>query len=166
MVDEADRSLHDALSVLSQTVKETRTVLGGGCAEMAMSKEVDEEARKTAGKRAIATEAFARALRQVRENENDRYLLTHLLQLPTILANNAGLDSSELVSQLRAAHQRGEKDSGLDLFKGQVSSMRDLGVTESYKLKRQVILSATEASELILRVDDVLKSAPRKRDAH
>ncbi|PWN35311.1 uncharacterized protein FA14DRAFT_160515 [Meira miltonrushii] len=150
MVDEAERSLHDALSVLSQTVKETRVVLGGGCAEMSMSKEVDEEARKTSGKRALATEAFARALRQ----------------LPTILANNAGLDSSELVSQLRAAHQRGDKDAGLDLFQGKVTSMREMGVTESYKLKRQVVLSASEASELILRVDDVLKSAPRRREAH
>lgn len=150
MVDEADRSLHDALSVLSQTVKETRVTLGGGCAEMAMSKEVDEEARKTAGKKAIATESFARALRQ----------------LPTILADNAGLDSSELVSQLRAAHQAGQTDAGLDLNEGKVASMADLGVTESYKLKRQVILSASEAAEMILRVDDILKAAPRKREAH
>jgi T-complex protein 1 subunit beta len=150
MVDEAERSLHDALSVLSQTVKETRVVLGGGCAEMSMSKEVDEEARKTSGKKAIATEAFARALRQ----------------LPTILANNAGLDSSDLVARLRAAHQQGDKDAGLDLNNGKVVSMREAGVTESYKLKRQVVLSASEASELILRVDDVLKSAPRRREAH
>ncbi|PWN89903.1 hypothetical protein FA10DRAFT_240389, partial [Acaromyces ingoldii] len=150
MVDEAERSLHDALSVLSQTVKETRVVLGGGCAEMSMSKVVDEEARRTAGKKAIATEAFARALRQ----------------LPTILANNAGLDSADLVAKLRAAHQEGDKDAGLDLNEARVRSMRELGVTESYKLKRQVVLSASEASELILRVDDVLKSAPRRREAH
>lgn len=65
MVDEAERSLHDALCVLSQTVKETRTVLGGGCSEMAMSKKVDELARRTPGKQAIAVESFARALRQV-----------------------------------------------------------------------------------------------------
>jgi T-complex protein 1 subunit beta len=66
MVDEAERSLHDALAVLSQTVKETRVVLGGGCSEMLMSNAVDEAARKTSGKKAIAVEAFARALRQVR----------------------------------------------------------------------------------------------------
>ncbi|UZJ51808.1 hypothetical protein CBS101457_001128 [Exobasidium rhododendri] len=150
MVDEAERSLHDALSVLSQTVKDTRVVLGGGCAEMSMSKVVDEEARKTPGKKAIATESFARALRQ----------------LPTILANNAGLDSSDLVARLRAAHQQGDKDAGLDLNNGKIISMRETGVTESYKLKRQVVLSASEASELILRVDDVLKSAPRRREGH
>lgn len=97
MVDEAERSLHDALSVLSQTVKETRTVLGGGCSEMLMSCAVEEEARKIKGKKAIATEAFARALRQI----------------PTILADNAGYDSSDLVTRLRAAHYEGQADAGL-----------------------------------------------------
>lgn len=65
MVDEAERSLHDALSVLSQTVKESRVVLGGGCSEMLMSNAVEEEARKVSGKKAIAVEAFSKALRQV-----------------------------------------------------------------------------------------------------
>jgi T-complex protein 1 subunit beta len=100
MVDEAERSLHDALSVLSQTVKETRVVLGGGCSEMLMSCAVDEEARKVQGKKAIAAEAFGRALRQI----------------PTILADNAGYDSSELVSQLRAAHYKGQSEAGLGAF--------------------------------------------------
>lgn len=97
MVEEADRSLHDALSVLSQTVKETRTVLGGGCAEMTMANAVDEEAKRTEGKKALAVESFARALRQI----------------PTILADNAGYDSSDLVAKLRAAHYEGKSDSGL-----------------------------------------------------
>lgn len=65
MIDEAERSLHDALSVLSQTVKESRVVLGGGCSEMLMSNAVEEESRKISGKKAIATEAFSKALRQV-----------------------------------------------------------------------------------------------------
>jgi T-complex protein 1 subunit beta len=97
MVDEAERSLHDALSVLSQTVKETRVVLGGGCSEMLMSCAADEAAKTVKGKKAIATEAFARALRQI----------------PTILADNAGYDSSDLVSKLRAAHYEGRSDAGL-----------------------------------------------------
>jgi T-complex protein 1 subunit beta len=65
LLDEAERSLHDALCVLSQTVCEPRTSLGGGCAEMIMAKAVDQLAAKTAGKKAIAMEAFSRALRQV-----------------------------------------------------------------------------------------------------
>ena len=100
MVDEAERSLHDALSVLSQTVKETRVTLGGGCAEMLMSCAVDNEAKRVLGKKAIAVEAFSHALRQ----------------LPTILADNAGYDSSDLVSRLRAAHYDGQADAGLGKF--------------------------------------------------
>lgn len=150
MIDEAERSLHDALSVLSQTVKETRVTLGGGCAEMIMSNAVDEEARRTPGKKALAVEAYAQALRQ----------------LPTILADNAGLDSADLVAQLRAAHHAGQHDMGLDLDHGTLASMTELGVTESYKLKNQVIISATEAAEMILRVDDILRATPRKREAH
>ncbi|KAL0566376.1 T-complex protein 1 subunit beta [Marasmius crinis-equi] len=149
MVDEADRSLHDALSVLSQTVKETRTVLGGGCSEMLMSCSVDEAARSIKGKKAIAAEAFGRALRQI----------------PTILADNAGFDSSDLVARLRAAHYEGQGDAGLDMNEGAIASMRKLGITESYKLKRQVVLSATEAAEMIIRVDDILRATPRKREA-
>ncbi|KAH9065135.1 chaperonin Cpn60/TCP-1 family [Lactarius deliciosus] len=149
MVDEAERSLHDALSVLSQTVKETRVVLGGGCSEMLMSVEVEERAKKVRGKKAIAAEAFARALRQI----------------PTILADNAGYDSSDLVARLRAAHHDGQADAGLNMDEGSIGSMKELGVTESYKLKRQVVLSATEAAEMIIRVDDILRAAPRKREA-
>ncbi|KAI8873534.1 T-complex protein 1 subunit beta [Ramicandelaber brevisporus] len=148
VLDEAERSLHDALCVLSQTIKEPRTVLGGGCVEMLMSKSVDELAAITAGKHAIAIEAFARALRRI----------------PTILANNAGLDSALMVSQLRAAHNRGENEAGLNLYKGEVTSMRQLGVTESFKLKRQVLMSATEGAEMIVRVDNILRTAPRQRE--
>jgi T-complex protein 1 subunit beta len=97
MVEEAERSLHDALSVLSQTVKETRVTLGGGCAEMLMSCAVDEAARTVKGKKALAVEGFSRALRQ----------------MPTILADNGGYDSSDLVTKLRAAHYEGRSDAGL-----------------------------------------------------
>lgn len=93
-------------------------------------------------------------------------------QIPTILADNAGFDSSDLVAKLRAAHYDGRTDAGLgalstptlavsvtdsdssDMERGVVGSMRECGVTESYKLKRQVVLSASEAAEMILRVDD------------
>ena len=72
-------------------------------------------------------------------------------QIPTILADNGGYDSSDLVTRLRAAHYEGKSDAGLDLDTGDIASMRDLGVTESYKLKKQVVVSASEAAEMILR---------------
>lgn len=66
ILDEAERSLHDALCVLSQTVKETSTVFGGGCSEMLMAHAVSQLASKTPGKEAVAIESFAKALRQCR----------------------------------------------------------------------------------------------------
>lgn len=105
MLDEAERSLHDALCVLSQTVTDSRVLLGGGWPEMVMAKEVDELARKTPGKKSLAIEAFSRALQAI----------------PTIIADNAGLDSAELIAQLRAEHQKEGSTAGIDVISGAVS---------------------------------------------
>lgn len=148
VLDEAERSLHDALSVLSQTTKETRTVLGGGCAEMIMSKAVDTAAQNVEGKKALAVESFAKALRQ----------------LPTILADNAGFDSSELITKLRSSIYHGMSTSGLNLDNGTIADMRELGIVESYKLKRAVVTSASEAAEVLLRVDNIIRAKPRTAD--
>lgn len=86
--------------------------------------------------------------------------------MPTTLSDNAGYDSSDLVARLRAAHYDGKADAGLDMEKGTIGSMKEIGITESYKLKRQVVVSASEAAEMILRVDDILRSAPRTREGH
>ena len=148
LLDESERSLHDALSVLSQTTVETRTVLGGGCSETNMSKAVDQAAQNVSGKKSLAIEAFARALRQ----------------LPTILADNAGFDSSELVTRLRSSVYNGLITSGLDLNKGDIADMRELGIVESYKLKYAVVSSASEAAEVLLRVDNIIRANPITAD--
>ncbi|XP_077121376.1 T-complex protein 1 subunit beta isoform X2 [Ranitomeya variabilis] len=147
ILDEAERSLHDALCVLSQTVKDTRTVFGGGCSEMLMAHAVAELANRTPGKESVAIESFAKALQM----------------LPTIIADNAGYDSADLVSQLRAAHSEGKATYGLDMRNGIIGDMEEVGITESFQVKRQVLLSAAEAAEVILRVDNIIKAAPRKR---
>lgn len=147
ILDEAERSLHDALCVLAQTVKDSRTVYGGGCSEMLMAHAVTELASKTPGKEAVAMESYAKALRM----------------LPTIIADNAGYDSADLVAQLRAAHSEGNTTAGLDMMEGTIGDMAALGITESFQVKRQVLLSAAEAAEVILRVDNIIKAAPRKR---
>ena len=118
ILDEAERSIHDALCVLASTVKETRTVYGGGtifiygivlkqvivhvfflqgCSEVLMAMAIYALAAKTPGKESMAMEAFARAL----------------LQLPVVIADNAGYDSAQLVSELRAAHAQGKHTTGL-----------------------------------------------------
>merc|ERR1711942_152488 len=110
ILDEADRSLHDALCVLTQTVKETRTVYGGGCSEVLMAGKVNELAVATEGKEALAIEAFANAL----------------LKVPTIIADNAGYDSADLVSRIRAKHAQGHSTCGLDMERGAVGDMIEL----------------------------------------
>merc|ERR1712226_1109382 len=149
ILDEAERSLHDALCVLTSTVKETKTVHGGGCSEMLMANAVLDAAANTAGKEAIAMEAYAKAL----------------TELPTIIAENGGYDAAQLVSELRALHKQNKSTMGLNMREGIVGDMGELGITESLSVKRQVIVSASEAAEMILRVDDILKAAPRKRQA-
>lgn len=148
IIGEADRSLHDALCVLTSTVKEPRTVYGGGCSEMVMAQAISEAAAKTAGKESHAMESFANALRQ----------------LPSIIAENGGYDSALLVSELKALHATGNNTKGLDMYKGEVGDMVEMGITESFQVKRQVLVQAAEAAEMILRVDDILKAAPRKRE--
>jgi len=94
-----------------------------------------------------AMEAFAAALRQ----------------LPSIIAENGGYDSAQLVSELKAAHHSGQSTMGLNMYEGQIGCMSKLGITESFSVKRQVLVQASEAAEMILRVDDILKAAPRPR---
>ncbi|CDW58898.1 T complex protein 1 subunit beta [Trichuris trichiura] len=148
IVDEAERSLHDALCVLSIHMKEAKVVLGGGCSEVAMATAVSAVASRTPGKQALAMESFARAL----------------LHIPEILAENGGYDSAELVSQIRAAHARGKKTYGLDMNDGTVGDMMSMGIYESYRVKLSALNSAAEAAEMLLRVDNIIKDEPRKRD--
>merc|ERR1712151_141315 len=147
ILDEAERSLHDALAVLFQTVQETRVVHGGGSTEMAMAQAVLEKMATVEGKESIAMEQFAKALQQ----------------LPAILCDNGGFDSAELVGQLRACHARGEHTMGIEFNRGSVANMAELGIMESFRSKMSQLCSAAEAAEMIIRVDDIIKNAPRQR---
>lgn len=115
---------------------------------MKMSSEVDKLALTEKGKESLAIEGFARALRQ----------------LPTIISDNAGLDSAELVSNLKSTIYSGSLSAGIDINLGIVGDMKELGVYECLKVKEQALLSACEAAEMILRVDEVITCAPRQRD--
>lgn len=119
ILDEAERSLHDALCVLVAAVKNHRVVYGGGNSEMKMSLAVDELSKSVSGKQALAIESYAKALRQI----------------PTIIADNAGYDSAELVANLRSEIFNGKKEAGLNMFKGHVDNMKELGVTECLRVK-------------------------------
>merc|ERR1711959_878826 len=121
VLGEAERSIHDALCVLMTTVKENRTVYGGGCCGVLMAQAVEEVAAETPGKISLAMEAYARALREI----------------PKAVADNGGYDSSLLVTQLRAEHAKGNASMGLDMNAGTIGDMADLGILESYQSNLQ-----------------------------
>lgn len=148
ILDEAERSLHDALAVLYQTVQETRVVHGGGSTEMAMAEAISKKMKEVEGKESMAMEQFGKALQQI----------------PVTLADNAGFDSADLVGKLRAAHARGEATAGLEFNTGEVADMAKLGIMESYRSKMSQLCSAAEAAEMIIRVDDIIRNAPRQRE--
>merc|ERR1711907_619339 len=110
VVDEAHRSLHDALCVLSQTVKHSSVLPGGGASEMLMAQAVEEASKTVSGKQVLAMEAFARALRS----------------MPMHIADNAGYDSADLVAGLRAKHYEGHHTWGLEMNTGTLADMNEL----------------------------------------
>ena len=147
LLDEAERSLHDALCVIVETVRSHKVIYGGGHAEMKIAADVEALSKEVKGKESLAIEGFARAFRQI----------------PLILSDNAGFDSAELVSNLKNAIYDGDETAGLDLEEGKVGNMKELGVYECFKVKEQALLSACEAAEMIIRVDDIISCAPRAR---
>ena len=115
---------------------------------MSMSLAVEELAKVTKGKEGLAIEAFAKALRA----------------LPTIICDNAGYDSAELVQNLRSEIASGNATAGLNMNDGSIYDMGEQGINECYKVKEQALHSAAEAAEMILRVDEIVRCAPRKRE--
>ncbi len=143
VVDEADRSLHDALSVVRNALEDGKIVAGGGAPEAELAKRLREYAVKVGGREQLAIEAFAEALEAV----------------PTTLAENAGLDPIDVLVELRSKHERqGNPWFGIDVYSGQVKDMRKLNVLEPVRVKQQIVKSASEAASMILRIDDVIAS--------
>ena len=144
LVDEAERAMKDALSVVADVVHKPKVVTGAGAIEAELSKKLIDYAIKVGGREQLAIEAFAETLDTI----------------PKTLADNAGLDPIDIMVSLRSAHQK--KDGltyGVDVFEGKVRDMRKQGVLEPVRVKEQAIKSAAEAASMILRVDDVIAAA-------
>jgi len=146
IVDEAERSIHDALCVVRDVVQEPKILAGGGAPEIEVAKELRKYAESLPGREQLAVQSFADAIETV----------------PVTLAENAGLDPIDILSELRAAHDKGEKWTGVDVFEGKVRSMEELDVYEPLAVKKQVIKSATEAATMILKIDDVIAAGKTK----
>jgi len=144
LVDEAERALKDALSVVADVVQKPKVVTGGGAAEAELAKRLKQYATKVGGREQLAIEAFADTLEMI----------------PKTLAENAGLDPIDTLVALRTAHEKKDGvNQGVDVFKGGVKDLSKQGVIEPVKVKEQAIRSATEAASMILRIDDVIAAA-------
>ncbi|MEM1601720.1 MAG: thermosome subunit beta [Candidatus Bathyarchaeia archaeon] len=149
MVDEAERAMHDALSVIADVIEKNKVVPGGGAAEAEVAKELRKYAAQIGGREQLAIEAFAEALEII----------------PKTLAENAGLEPIDVMVELRAAHEKPDGYAyGVDVFSGKVVNMFEKGVIEPLVVKEQAIKSATEAASMILRIDDVIAAAKPKEE--
>ena len=143
VVDELNRALEDAIRVVSVVVEDGKFVAGGGSPETELSLRLKDYAATVGGRAQLAIEAFASALEII----------------PRTLAENAGLDPIDMLVELRAAHEKGGKTAGLDVFAGHPGDMQAAGVIEPLRVKTQAISSAAEAAVMILRIDDVIAAS-------
>jgi thermosome len=149
VVDEAERSLHDALCVVRNTIEDQKIVPGGGAPEAEIAKQLRDYAVKVGGREQLAIEAFADAVESI----------------PLTLAENAGLDPIDIMVALRAKHESAHSSSfGVDVFSGKVRDMLELNVVEPLRVKQQVIKSASEAASMILKIDDLIAAKGMEKE--
>jgi thermosome len=142
VVDEGERALNDSLSVVRDVLEDQKMVAGGGAPETEVAKRLRDYAESIGGREQLAIEAFAESLEIV----------------PKTLAENAGHDQLNMLVKLRAAHEKDGLWMGVNINTGDVSDMLEAGVVEPLRVKKQAIVSASEAAEMILRIDDVIAS--------
>jgi len=144
LVDEAERCLNDALSVVVDVIKTNKMVAGGGAIESELSRRLHDYAAKVGGREQLAIDAFADSLEII----------------PITLAENAGLDPIDIIVSLRSAHEKPDGLwKGVNVYTGKAVDMMDENVLEPLTVKEQAIKSAVEAASMILRIDDVIASA-------
>ncbi|TFH15811.1 thermosome subunit [Candidatus Bathyarchaeota archaeon] len=149
IVDEAERSIHDALCVVKDVVQEPKIVAGGGAPEIETARLLREFAEKLAGRERLAVVAFADALEVI----------------AITLAENSGMDPIDAISEMRSEHAKGKKWVGINGHTNKVADLSLINVYEPMVVKSQAIKSATEAATLLLKIDDIIavskSSAPQ-----
>ena len=147
VVDEAERSFHDALCVVRNAVEDGKIVAGGGAPEAETAKQLRDYALKVGGREQLAIEAYAEALEAI----------------PLIIAENSGLDPIDIMVELRSKHAHPEnKWFGVQVKTGKIADMLTDNVVEPLRVKQQAVKSATEAACMLLRIDDILSSKGTK----
>ncbi|KAJ1843841.1 T-complex protein 1 subunit delta [Coemansia sp. RSA 2611] len=142
VLDEADRSIHDALCVIRCLVKKRALIVGGGAPEIEVSQRLFEQAKAQPGFQAVCFQAFAEAVEVI----------------PTTLAENSGLSPISIVTELRNRHANGEKTVGINVRKGTISDMQRENVIQPLLVSTSAIELATETVRMLMKIDDILAS--------
>ncbi len=145
VADEAERAIVDSIGDLMAALKVGKVVAGAGSPEVELSKYLSKYAESLSGREQLAVKAFAEAMEVI----------------PRTLAENAGLDPIDTLTELKLAHEKNQVTAGIDVFTGKVMDAWKAGVIEPLKVKTQAVSSATEVATMILRIDDVIASGPR-----
>lgn len=140
VTEDAERALHDVLCVVADVFKDNRIVTGGGAVEEEIAGRLRGYAPHVGGREQLAIEKYAEALEVI----------------PRTLAENTGLDPIDIIVNLRAAHENGQKRAGVDVYGRRVSDTFELGVIEPLSVKAHALKSATETANMILRIDDII----------
>jgi len=143
VVDEAERSVHDAIMVVKDVMELPSIVAGGGAPETFAATKIRIWAKSLEGREQLAAEKFAEALESI----------------PLSLCENAGMDSIDTLASLRSKQLGGNKWTGIDVMNGKVADMKSSDIVEPLAVKLQIISAAAEASCMILRIDDVIATA-------
>ena len=143
VVDEADRSIHDALMVTKDVIEKPLIVAGGGAPEAYAASKIRDWVSTLTGREQLAAEKYAESLEII----------------PLTLAQNAGMDPIDAMTDLRAKQSRGSKWTGIDVRSAKIADISKLEILEPLSVKEQIIKSATEAASMILRIDDVIASS-------
>ena len=148
VVDEIERAIRDGLGDIASVVKSGSIVAGAGAIEIELSKKLREFANRLNGRERLAVEEFARALECI----------------PSALAENAGLDPIDIVTELKSQHDKGEIYAGINLITNKIENVLEAGIIEPAKNKLQAISSASEVANMILRIDDVIAANTKPRN--
>ncbi|MBT5215624.1 thermosome subunit [Candidatus Woesearchaeota archaeon] len=144
VVAEVERAVDDAIGDVISAIKVGKAVGGAGSPEIELAKHLRDYANTLSGREQLAVMAFAESMEII----------------PRTLAENAGLDPIDILTSLKASHDKNEKFAGVDVFTGNVIDSWKAGIIEPLKIKTQAVKSASEVAELILRIDDVIASSP------
>ena len=147
VIDEIERAIKDGLGDVICTLKSGLVVPGGGAIEIELARRLREFGQSLSGREQLAVEEFASALEFI----------------PLTLAENAGLDPIDILTELKSKHDSGERNAGLNLFTNKIENVLDAKIIEPYEIKNQAINSATEVAIMLLRIDDVIASSESKK---